>query len=110
MTRDVVAGCRRSAGDTRRALLTCVLNAKLGVLFVVVLPQFVPAGAPVGVTSCALTALQAAEAVLWFLLLGRLAGVASSALAQPRVQTWLDRVTALVFLGSGLRLAAETQS
>ena len=87
-----------------------MLNAKLGVFFVVVLPQFVPAGAPVGVTSLALAALQAAEAVLWFLLLGKLAGVASSALAHPRVQTWLNRVTAIVFLGFGLRLAAETRS
>jgi threonine/homoserine/homoserine lactone efflux protein len=94
----------------RRALLTCVVNAKLGVFFVVVLPQFVPAGAPVGVTSSALTALQSAEAVLWFLLSGRLAGVSSSALSHPRVQAWLDRVTAIVFLGFGLRLAAETHS
>lgn len=94
----------------RRALLTCVLNAKLGVFFVVVLPQFVPAGTPVGVTSFALTALQATEAVLWFLLLGKLASVASSALAHPRVRAWLDRVTAIVFFGFGLRLAAETRS
>lgn len=94
----------------RRALLTCVLNPKLGVFFVVVLPQFVPTDAPVGITSFALTAVQAAEAVLWFLLLGKLAVVASSALAHPRVQTWLDRVTALVFLGFGLRLVAETRS
>lgn len=91
----------------RRALLTCVLNPKLGVFFVVVLPQFIPAGAAVAPTSLALAALHAAEAVLWYLLLGGLAGAAGEVLARRQVQVWLDRVTAAVFLGFGLRLAAD---
>lgn len=94
----------------RRALLTCALNPKLGVFFVVVLPQFVPAGAAVGPTSMALAALHAAEAVLWYLLLGGLAGAASHVLARRRVRVWLDRVTAAVFLGFGVRLAVEASS
>jgi threonine/homoserine/homoserine lactone efflux protein len=93
----------------RRALMTCVLNPKLGVFFVVFLPQFVPTGAAVGPTSLALASLQAAEAVLWYLLLGGLAGVAGRALARRRVRAWLHRATATVFLGFGLRLAAETR-
>ena len=94
----------------RRALLTCALNPKLGVFFVVVLPQFVPAGAAVGPTSMALAALHAAEAVLWYLLLGGLAGAASHVLARRPVRVWLDRVTAAVFLGFGVRLAVEASS
>ena len=94
----------------RRALFTCALNPKLGVFFVVVLPQFVPAGAAVGPTSMALAALHAAEAVLWYLLLGGLAGAASHVLARRRVRVWLDRVTAAVFLGFGVRLAVEASS
>ncbi len=94
----------------RRALLTCVLNPKLGVFFVVFLPQFIPPGAAVGSTSLALAALQAVEAVLWYLLLGRVAAVAGGLLDRRRVRVWLDRVTAAVFLGFGLRLAAEIRS
>ena len=94
----------------RRALLTCALNPKLGVFFVVVLPQFIPTVAAVGPTSMALAALHAGEAVLWYLLLGALAGTAAHLLARRRVRVWLDRITAAVFLGFGLRLAAETQS
>lgn len=87
--------------------MTCLLNPKLGVFFVVFLPQFIPAGAPVGQLSLALATLQAAEAVLWYLLLGRLASAAARVLARQRVRVWLDRLTAGVFLGFGLRLATE---
>lgn len=66
--------CRRVSSSLGwgygRPLLTCVLNLKLGVFFVVFLPQFIPAGAPVAATSFALAALQAAEAVLWYLNVG----------------------------------------
>jgi threonine/homoserine/homoserine lactone efflux protein len=91
----------------RRALLTCLLNPKLGVFFVVFLPQFIPAGSPVAATSLSLAAVQAGEAVLWYLLLGRLASGARQLLARQRVHAWLDRVSATVFVGFGLRMAAE---
>jgi len=91
----------------RRALLTCVLNPKLGVFFVVFLPQFIPAGAPVAATSMALAATQALEAVLWYLLLGHLAVRATRVLARPRVRGWLDRITASVFIAFGIRIAAD---
>lgn len=93
----------------RRALLTCLLNPKLGVFFVAFLPQFIPAGAPAGPTSLALASLQAALAVAWYLLLGTLAGVVGRLLARRQVQVWLDRITATAFLGFGLRLATETR-
>jgi threonine/homoserine/homoserine lactone efflux protein len=93
----------------RRALLTCVLNPKLGVFFVVFLPQFIPAGASVGLTALALAALQAGEAVLWYLFIGNLALRFQKLLARPKVQAWLDRITALVFVGFGLRLANEAR-
>lgn len=92
----------------RRALLTCVLNPKLGVFFVVFLPQFIPAGAPVGLTSIELAALQAVEAVVWYLLLGRVAHSAGRALAHGPVRRWLDRATAVVFVGFGARLAVDS--
>jgi threonine/homoserine/homoserine lactone efflux protein len=93
----------------RRALLTCALNPKLGVFFVVFLPQFIPVGAPVGVTSFALAGLQAVEAVAWYLLLGRVAGSAGRLSSRRRVQVWMDRVTATAFVGFGLRLASDVR-
>lgn len=92
----------------RRALLTCALNPKLGVFFVVVLPQFIPSGAPVASTSVALAALQALEAVLWYFLLSRLAGRMDRVLAKHRVRAWLDRFTAAVLIAFAVRLATES--
>ena len=83
------------------------LNPKLGVFFVVFLPQFIPAGAPVGRLSLALATLQAAEAALWYSLLGRTASAARALLARPSVRRRLDRITAVVFFGFSLRLAVE---
>lgn len=57
----------------------------------------------------ALAALQAAEAVLWYLILGRLAVAFGPSLARRRVQIWLDRITACAFLGFGMRLANEAR-
>ncbi len=56
----------------------------------------------------AMAALQAAEAVLWYFVLGRLAAAAGQILERPRVRVWLDRITATVFVGFGLRVATET--
>lgn len=55
-----------------------------------------------------LAALQASTAVLWYLRLGRLAAAAGRMLDRRRVQVWLDRVTAAVFVGFGVRVATET--
>jgi threonine/homoserine/homoserine lactone efflux protein len=93
----------------RRALFTCLLNPKLGIFFVVFLPQFIPDGAAVAGTSFALAGLQAVEALLWYLLLGRVAGAASRRLSSGRLRAWLDRVTAGVFVAFGLRIATEGQ-
>lgn len=57
----------------------------------------------------ALAALQALLAVLWYLLLGRVASAARLVLSHGRVRTWLDRVTAAAFFGFGLRLAFDAQ-
>lgn len=58
----------------------------------------------------ALASLYAGEAVLWYLMLGALAGRASHVLARHRVRVWMDRVTAADFLGFGARLGADTGS
>jgi len=93
----------------RRALLTCIFNPKLGIFFVVFLPQFIPACASVALTSFSLAAVQAVEALVWYLLLGRVAAGAGQLLARARVRAWFDRVTGSVFVGFGIRLLADAR-
>ena len=91
----------------RRALLTAVLNPKLGVFFVVFLPQFIPAGSsPFGMTML-LGSIQALEALIWYLGLGALAGAARLLLNRPAIRRVLDGLTAAIFAFFGTRLALD---
>ncbi|MDQ2749813.1 MAG: LysE family translocator [Pseudonocardiales bacterium] len=95
----------------RRAYLTGVttnlFNPKVGIFFITFLPAFIPHGAPVGATSVLFGAMFVLETAAWFALLLWLVGRGSSWLAQARVQRRLERVTGVVLIGFGLRLATE---
>jgi threonine/homoserine/homoserine lactone efflux protein len=101
-----------SAGPRRgnwwlRGLMTNLLNPKIGVFYVSFLPQFVPPHVPAGPFIFLLAVIHAALSVAWFAAL--IAGTAPLKrwLQRPAVVRWLDRVTGVVFLGFGARLALE---
>lgn len=91
----------------RRALVTCALNPKLAVFFVVVLPEFIPDGASLATTTFALAALQAVEAVAWYVLLGWFVSSAARSFSSGSLRRWLDKVTGVLFVGLGARLMLE---
>lgn len=91
----------------RAGILTNLLNPKVGVFFVAFLPGFIPKGDPVGLVSLLLGGIFVAlTAIYWVALLG-VAGRVSRWMATPAVRRRIDAVTALVFVGFGLRLATE---
>ncbi|MEO7016529.1 MAG: LysE family translocator [Leifsonia sp.] len=92
----------------RQALLTAAFNPKLGVFFVVFLPQFVPPGTSTVGMSLLFSAIQATEALLWFLLIGRLAAIARQWLSRTGVRRVMDGATAAIFMFFGARLALES--
>jgi threonine/homoserine/homoserine lactone efflux protein len=98
---------RRLPWGFRQALLTAVMNPKLGVFFVVFLPQFVPEGTSSMAMTLLFGAIQATEALLWYLLIGSLAATARKVLSRPRVRRVMDSVTAAVFVFFGARLAVD---
>ncbi len=91
----------------RQALLTAVLNPKLGVFFVVFLPQFVPEGTPAMAMTLLFGAIQAVEALIWYLFIGGLAAVARQLLSRHRVRRGMDAVTGGIFVFFGARLALD---
>ena len=91
----------------RRALVTAVLNPKLGVFFVVFLPQFVPEGTSSLLMTLLFGAIQAAEALVWYLALGSVAVLARTLLNRPRVRRAIDGLTGAVFVFFGARLALD---
>jgi len=91
----------------RTGLLTNLLNPKVGIFYMTLLPQFVPKHAPVFAFSLLLASIHAAEGVAWFALLTAATARVRRLMARPVVKRALDRVTACVFLAFGARLAFE---
>jgi len=90
-------------------VLSNLLNPKIGVFFVTFLPGFVPTGAPVGATAALLGALFVVETGLWLVVLVWLVGRGTGWLSERGVRRWLDRVTGVVLIGFGIRVAAEVR-
>lgn len=88
-------------------LLSNVLNPKVGVFFVTFLPGFVPAGRPIGLVSLLLGAIFVLETAVYFAVLLLLAGRITGWLADSTIRRRMDRITGLVLVGFGARLAAE---
>jgi threonine/homoserine/homoserine lactone efflux protein len=88
-------------------LLNNLLNPKVGVFYLSVLPQFVPAGdAHVG-DYLLLGGIHATLGVVWLGTVVWLADRARHVLTRPPLRRRLERLTGVVLIAFGLRVAAE---
>jgi threonine/homoserine/homoserine lactone efflux protein len=90
----------------RTGLTTNLLNPKVGVFYLAVLPQFLPHGVSPLLASTAMALVHNVEGMLWFAGLIFLVGRGGRILSRPAVKRRLEQVTGLVFVGFGIRLAA----
>jgi len=90
-------------------LLSNLLNPKIGVFFVTFLPGFVPIGAPIGTTAALLGAVFVLETALWLVVLVWLVGRGTGWLSRRGVRRRLDRITGVVLIGFGIRVAADVR-
>lgn len=90
-----------------RGALTNLLNPKVGVFYIAMLPQFIPAHAPQLPMGVALAGIHVAESMLWFAVLIFGIGFARAWLSRPGVKRAMEAVTgsALVLFGAKLALA-----
>lgn len=86
-------------------LVTNLLNPKIGVFYLAVIPQFTPAGTNALLMGVALAAVHVVLGLSWsgVLILG--ASLAGKWLSTPKAVAWMDRVTGTVLVGFGLKLA-----
>lgn len=100
------AGERSPRALFLRGIVANAINPKVILFFLSFLPQFVvPADGNVGGQLALLGVLFAVQAGVIFGLLGYFAGSIGQRLnRRPAIATLLDRLTAIVFLGLGLRL------
>jgi threonine/homoserine/homoserine lactone efflux protein len=89
----------------RLGLLTNLLNPKVGVFYVALLPQFLPAGSDPLAVGLLLAGVHGAISLLWFAVLIALAGALAPRLRNPRTTRGIDGVTGAALVGFGIRLA-----
>jgi threonine/homoserine/homoserine lactone efflux protein len=94
-------------GGFRQGLLSDLANPKIGIFFTSLLPQFVDPGRPVLLPFLTLGAIFVTMTAAWLVLYCLVAARAAQTLQRPRVRAALDRVTGIVLIALGLRLAAE---
>jgi threonine/homoserine/homoserine lactone efflux protein len=103
------AGTARQGRAYLTGLLSNLLNPKISVFFMAFLPAFVPAGASAAGFSLVLGIWFIAETGLWLAVVAWLADRGVRWLRRPAVQRWMERVTGIVLIGFGLRLATESR-
>ena len=91
----------------RQGLLCDLSNPKVAIFFTSFLPQFVHGDGPVFLVLLMLGLAFALLTLLWLIAYATALGHASGLLRRPRVRTTLDRITGVVLIGFGIRLAFE---
>jgi threonine/homoserine/homoserine lactone efflux protein len=91
----------------RQGFLSAISNPKLGVFFVTFLPQFVLPGQAVLPRLLELGVTFAVIGWGWMNVYGLFVTRLRQVITAPRVRQWMQRVTGVVLLGFGARLALE---
>jgi len=91
----------------RQGFLSAISNPKLGVFFVTFLPQFVVPGQALLPRLLELGLIFAVIGWAWMNLYGLFITRIRAVITAPRVRQWMQRVTGVVLLGFGARLALD---
>ena len=90
-----------------QGLLSALLNPKLGVFFLTLLPQFIAPGDPVAVRVLQLALLFDLIGITWLTIYTTMLGAIGAALGRPRPQKAMRWLTGTVLVGLGARVALE---
>lgn len=91
----------------RGGFLSNLLNPKVGIFYVSILPQFLPTGTNAGSWGSVLVAIALIVGLVWHSIVVLAATRARIVLSRDKVKIWLDRTSAAVMIGLGIRLATE---
>lgn len=92
-----------------RGALTNLLNPKVGVFYIALIPQFIPEGVMPLAMGLLLALVHVVESLIWFTGLIFATQLFRRWLSSPRVSAWIDRVTGGILVGFGAVLAFESR-
>ena len=93
------------ARSAREGFVTNVLNPSLAAFYLLILPEFIPRGAPFAASAMTLTAIHVALAITWHLAWAAAGGTLAGTLARTRPRRILEAVSGMALLALALKLA-----
>lgn len=87
--------------------LSSLLNPKLGVFFLTLLPQFVASGEPPTVRILQLALLFDLIGLIWLLMYSTMLGAIGTVLNRPGPRRAMRRITGTILVGLGVRVALD---
>ena len=107
---DVIADASVTAARCfREGFLTNVLNPKVAVFYLALLPQFIGPTDPVFLKSLLLTAIHFVQGILWLGIVAWVVDRSRRFFMKRVMRRWLDAACGTLLIGLGLRLAMERQ-
>lgn len=97
-------GVMSSAGA---GLLSCMLNPKVGLFFLAVVPQFVPEGGSVFALTMLLGGTLAVIVLIYLAVLCLFAAKASAWLKQPKISRTIEKTSGLILCALGIGIAVS---
>ena len=102
-------GGARFAGY-RAGVITNLANPKAAVLYLALLPQFLPAHGNVATSTALLASVHIAIATSWYVFVVLGVDFVRRALSRPRARAVLDRINGMVMVGLGVRMLTLTRA
>ena len=93
------------ARSLREGFATNVLNPSLATFYLVILPEFIPRGAPFAASALTLTAIHVGLAITWHSTWAAAGGTLAATLGRPRPRQILDAISGIALLALALKLA-----
>jgi RhtB (resistance to homoserine/threonine) family protein len=93
----------------REGFLTNVLNPKVAVFYLALLPQFIGPKDPVLLKSLLLTGIHFVQGILWLGTVAYIVDRSRRFFMKPNLRRWLDAACGTLLIGLGLRLAMQRQ-
>lgn len=100
-------GARSLRQNLYEGLITNLLNPAIATFYLVLLPQFIPARAPVAPSALTLTAVHIVLAVTWHVLWAAAGGTLSRVLSGGRPRRILEGIAGAALLGLAIKMAVS---
>jgi threonine/homoserine/homoserine lactone efflux protein len=93
------------ARSVREGFVTNVLNPSLATFYLVILPEFIPRGAPFASSAMILTAIHVSLAITWHMTWAAAGGTLADTLGRTRPRRVLEAISGIALLALALKLA-----